>query len=579
MWTMRSLLMAPAIRSLRVGVSFIPRTQPDAWFPVVADPRRVSLVDFEVLYGLERARGAYNEACLAIVQRTGKTHVAHRGGLCDLFVPVAWKGRLNGVLVCGPVVTRRPTVASLLDDFRALGAPSPDRQDETFLRYLRSVLDSHVFEGPALTALVRYVEDFAENMSGAAPTERRIGEDVDDWNALRRHVAEARRWDVAAELIDPEKNLVWIGARKDLELASEGLCETPNRVAVVVPQQSSADAAEVMLEVDRLQRVSAAFAAKEPNTLGGRTAEGAFFLVHAQPGRGLLDFARRAIRRLGIDVACGLSPESRHRGELPERYDQALGAALFGVAHGQAITLHSDLPDDGASGGLHRSARALVRSFELADRRETGLAAERVVREAFRVSDGNVGALRAHTLDAVGEILAALERREIVDRRMGADMARRFADRLRRSRTMVDVSAAFQAIVRELALLTARPDARGTRAKLERARRLVEQADRGTRIDLESLAREVGLSASYFSRTFKKMFGTTFARFVVLTRIERSKTLLRSTTLGAGQISAEVGWSSPSYFHQAFKREAGMTPLGYRATAGKPFLEANQSKL
>ena len=153
MWTLRSLLMAPAVRSLRIGCCFIPRNQPHAWFPVVEDPRRLTLVDFEVLHGLERDRNAYNESALSVVRRTKRRHVAHRGGMSDIFVPVLWDGRLNGVLACGPVVTRRPTLASLLSDWQHLSGTPADPENETFLGYVRSVLESHVFEGPALAVL------------------------------------------------------------------------------------------------------------------------------------------------------------------------------------------------------------------------------------------------------------------------------------------------------------------------------------------------------------------------------------------------------------------------------------------
>ena len=72
------------------------------------------------------------------------------------------------------------------------------------------------------------------------------------------------------------------------------------------------------------------------------------------------------------------------------------------------------------------------------------------------------------------------------------------------------------------------------------------------------------MSRSNFARCFRATYGTTFAAYVLRSKIDRSKKLLRSTELRVTDVSNEAGWSSPSYFHQAFKRLTKMTPEQYK---------------
>jgi AraC-like DNA-binding protein len=119
-------------------------------------------------------------------------------------------------------------------------------------------------------------------------------------------------------------------------------------------------------------------------------------------------------------------------------------------------------------------------------------------------------------------------------------------------------------MVRELLETVERPGELGRRAKLERARRMVEHGGPQARLDLDSVAAGVGMSRSNFARCFRATYGTTFGEFVLRSRIERSKKLLRGTALKIADVSNEAGWSSPSYFHQAFKRLTKMTPEQYK---------------
>lgn len=83
-------------------------------------------------------------------------------------------------------------------------------------------------------------------------------------------------------------------------------------------------------------------------------------------------------------------------------------------------------------------------------------------------------------------------------------------------------------------------------------------------LDLKRLAREVQLSESHFSRSFKKSTGFAPSQYLTRLRMERARRLLRETPTPIVEIGLEVGYASPSHFAQVFRKEVGVLPSDYR---------------
>ncbi|ABX40959.1 AraC family transcriptional regulator [Lachnoclostridium phytofermentans] len=83
-------------------------------------------------------------------------------------------------------------------------------------------------------------------------------------------------------------------------------------------------------------------------------------------------------------------------------------------------------------------------------------------------------------------------------------------------------------------------------------------------ITIETLSSLVHLNKYYFVHNFKKQFGTSPINYLIKRRIEESMHLLVSTNHSLSSISQIVGFSSPSYFSQAFKRMTNITPQEYK---------------
>ena len=84
------------------------------------------------------------------------------------------------------------------------------------------------------------------------------------------------------------------------------------------------------------------------------------------------------------------------------------------------------------------------------------------------------------------------------------------------------------------------------------------------KLTLDQAAEQVYLSKSYFCRIIKDELGCTFTEYVNRLRIERSKTLLRSTGMPIAEIACAVGFDDQSYFTRIFKKQTGIAPGKYR---------------
>lgn len=74
----------------------------------------------------------------------------------------------------------------------------------------------------------------------------------------------------------------------------------------------------------------------------------------------------------------------------------------------------------------------------------------------------------------------------------------------------------------------------------------------------------VHLSATYFSEYFKKNAGETFSQYVMLAKIQRSKTLLANHALRVYDVAEQVGYNDHRHFSKVFQSKVGMTPTEYR---------------
>ena len=83
-------------------------------------------------------------------------------------------------------------------------------------------------------------------------------------------------------------------------------------------------------------------------------------------------------------------------------------------------------------------------------------------------------------------------------------------------------------------------------------------------ITVDDLAAELNLSKFYFLREFKKSVGITPYQYLLNTRLERSRAMLRSGENDISSIAFELGFNDQSHFTRSFKKAFGMTPGNFQ---------------
>lgn len=81
---------------------------------------------------------------------------------------------------------------------------------------------------------------------------------------------------------------------------------------------------------------------------------------------------------------------------------------------------------------------------------------------------------------------------------------------------------------------------------------------------VSKIAADLYITPNYFSRLFKRVTGEGCNEYIVRKRIEKAKSLLKTTSIKTGKIAMMVGYKDTNYFSLAFKKHTGKSPTKYR---------------
>lgn len=89
-------------------------------------------------------------------------------------------------------------------------------------------------------------------------------------------------------------------------------------------------------------------------------------------------------------------------------------------------------------------------------------------------------------------------------------------------------------------------------------------------LTLEQIAARFGMSPSYITRFIKDQTGYSLIRYLDQLRLQKTKELLRTTSITMSEVAERVGYVDLSNFIRKFKKTEGVTPAQYRMLYQKP---------
>jgi len=104
-----------------------------------------------------------------------------------------------------------------------------------------------------------------------------------------------------------------------------------------------------------------------------------------------------------------------------------------------------------------------------------------------------------------------------------------------------------------------------------RIRRITEyvEAHIGREISIAELARLVGVTEGHLHRAFRATTGMTPLSYIVQRRIQHAAAILRERNITIAELAQRVGFVSASHFSRTFRRVVGMSPARFRASCAR----------
>jgi AraC-like DNA-binding protein len=544
-----------------------------AWHDVHERATADEIIAFEAEHGVEFERAAYNKRSLERARNTGRTVVATHMGLTDLFVPVPGPMRVDSVLVIGPVAKARPSAEELRTRWTVLTGRTGHRTDPEFAHYVESTLRVLTLDGSLFKSFQRLAECLAL-LVGQQDDARRIYDS--DVEALRIELAAPRRadrmWEVARAIVDERTSRSWASPARAARLAVAGLPRFPDQViaGLFVDRKKQGDDVSAILRRDGFLRACADLAHRTGGVASGRLGTHGVTFLAASRGSAqrthafLLDLASKASaiaqRRFGLDLHVGLGPMT---GNLPDQFRSALMAA--------ETALSRDLRSssiDAASPQIPPDP-LWVNLPMLLGRRPHALPAhfDRYLESVARESRYRLDHARPYLAGAFEPFATAVTTTEAIGGRNLSLLRKVLSKKAEEATTLNELFDAYRAAVLAISEGLAEPRAAAHSRSLRIAEEFIER-HHAEPFSIERVARACGLGRSLFSRLFRERHGVTFQTYVMRQRVEHSRQLLSSTSLGLQRVAQLSGLSSRFYLGRVFKRVTGETPIAYRRRVG-----------
>jgi AraC-like DNA-binding protein len=558
-----SQVAAQVFRELRISVSL---NDDGEWTSITGFP---SVVRFEVVHGSELARWAYNADSMERVQRTGRAVLGEHLGFSDLFVPVRTPSGKYAVLVAGPFARARPTAGDVLERWRTLSGAVGRAGDAEFLRYLSMTLGTLALEGNRTQLFQRVLARFGTLLEERGDPEALVRE----IRELGNELVPARRFEhmgaLVHEFIDEHSELV-ISEPAITPLAAMGVRHMLRHALVgfAVGAQDEADPVDAVIRREVFQRACADFCFSRGGAVSGPIGDQGVVILTDDPegARGkvalgeLFQRLRTLARRFGFRLHLG-SCSAGGGGGMAARYQLALAAAERAVAQNLSVVeagstlavVQSPLADLllNVTRAVTEESKLLVPSFT------------RYLDAAAAHSGYRIEPLRAHLEDALDTFSGALRRTGVMDERSLGELYADVKRRTGKAGTVSAILAAYRAAVVNIEHALASPPAARRDRSLSRAIQYIHDHF-AEPLTLRAVARIAGYAPTYFSTSFARAEGISFAKYLRRLRIERAKYMLTASVLSVERIAQISGFRSRNRFHLAFRAVTRTSPLAYR---------------
>lgn len=267
-------------------------------------------------------------------------------------------------------------------------------------------------------------------------------------------------------------------------------------------------------------------------------------------------------RRFGVDLTVGISSTADQICRLPELVEEAdLAANSRFYTGGNGIVLSSDVPlsrDQRAHpdlGGLRIELTAMIERAQEAE----------LDAKVLCLFDTISGLSEPEVRGAIGLLLEFVQQDLKVSRKDKPELGDAGSsawETINQFETIGEIRDWTVGYLRALRSSVQSPSC-GKYERIVSDIRKIVQDEYPTIQNIDQIADQLQISTGYANSLFKKHTGETIFEYLVRTRVEAAKLLLRDPYARVYEVSEQVGYRSSSYFRAVFKSHTGRTPRQY----------------
>lgn len=564
----------------------ISKEPPYAWNPIRYHNRESWPIEFDDLFGKRDERETYNRLCVQKVLTQKRSHCGSRNGLSSLFVPILRGGEPIGILHSGIFLTKNPDKVFLLNSWEKLTGLKPQEFEPDFFRYVASLLQTPLIEGPVYKGLKEMLETYAKVIAGELDPHDACEKVEGLKNQVFAKYLPHRFWAETAVKNNRFYPPVWWNEKARAEKwhrDEQGIERVPTTVIAFQLEEQVLEGhmeLESMLQNYYFQKELFQFSRTIPNTVSSPLDNNRILYFtssdsghnETQEKLGILDkidlVSRFAETRLKVKVLAGVSRTRYPLGNLSKVFQQAISSLNYCKPLGRPILFYEDIrtnPTIPEPTNFYAMSKAVIEAYTQGRTAEIEAARAQYIKQILSFSAGKAENVKLHFLYTFGNMVDSLRKRLPAQEGDLKSLFDAFERKLNTAGTISDLIPVFQESLQRLLALGLKPAEASQTFRLEMVQKYIRQ-NFNQNLKLEDVARANGFSVSVLGRGFKKITGVGFSAYLRKVRVEQAQELLSSTALPIAQVSQECGFNNLQYFFDVFKKATGKTPLEFRNT-------------
>lgn len=252
--------------------------------------------------------------------------------------------------------------------------------------------------------------------------------------------------------------------------------------------------------------------------------------------------------------------------ELPGAYKSAAALYSFSRSIGSeaAILLETDMDSNAdvlMKGDFIKQLQILSSTLQL----EKYNLVPKQVAAILKEHISELGPRYALADDRIATITGVLSE-FVVSSKLSEEDIFRYAERLRKAKSVTQVQAAADELCERLAVSSAQDDSSDL---VSRACTFIAENISNPDLSVPDVSGAMGVSVQHLARLFRRKLDSTVVEQINTTRIERAKQLLLEGSMTVNTIAREVGYNNNVTFSRNFHRCVGMSPSEFRTVNKK----------